>query len=466
MAASDPRTLARAYGVLFVVTAGVAGALGVWDRLIVSDAAKASERLTAARIHIEQVTSLRRDTRKTHVALLESWLSPPDQRQDAGPKLERLLATVRAEYEEFRALPPTEDAETPIRERLTAAHEAWAELMAATLADRSAPRLAAHQGALAAVDREADAVLGVNSRAGEAVDQQIAALRTRQKFVEQGLVASLAAAIGLAILFAGRRRATERAREAKQREEARATELRGQFFANMSHELRTPLVAITNLTATFDEATSTPDSRRQFVKHVEQEAKDLLGMINNILDLAKLESAHADFLIEDISLADVLQRCNRRCAPLVGDKPVTIAVELADPKQRVRADFVKLQQVFTNLIANAVKFTDEGTVSVRVHPARLGKVAVDVADTGIGIEADALQAIWSAFRQADRRTSRKYGGTGLGLAIAKGVVDRLGGEVSVQSTVGKGTVFTVVLPAANDLATSNDAPSSSPPTSP
>ncbi len=419
-----------------------------------SDVATATTQLTATRIHIEQVTSLRRDTRKAHVALLEVWLASPTEKPARRAAVERMVATVVEEHEAFRQLTETEADEGPIRARLAQAQSEWTELMRATLREQRGPeKLEDHQRALAAVDREADGVLKLNSKSGEAVDGAISALRARQGRIEQAFLGAVFAAIGAAILWQARRRHHARLLEAQRREEAAAVKLRGQFFASMSHELRTPLVAITNLTKTFDHDAD-PTARRKVIGHIDREAKELLVMINNILDLAKLESDHVELLIEDVAIRDVLERCAERCRPLVAEKPVELSVE-APNSLHARGDFVKLQQVFTNLLANAIKFTERGSVKVTARSTERGDIEVVVEDTGIGIEPQALDSIWSAFRQADSRISKSFGGTGLGLAIVKGVLDRTGGTIHVESTVGRGTRFVVTLPPA--------APRTSPP---
>ena len=142
---SAPRSRSNAYAFALVITVPLTVALGIWDRLIVAEDATASGALTAARIHIEQVTSLRRDTRKTHVALLESWLAPVDERAARKPALDKLLGTVRTAHAEFQALPATSSEEGPIRERLGAAHQSWSGLTSATLAQGRGPdRLSLH----------------------------------------------------------------------------------------------------------------------------------------------------------------------------------------------------------------------------------------------------------------------------------------------------------------------------------
>jgi signal transduction histidine kinase len=131
----------------------------------------------------------------------------------------------------------------------------------------------------------------------------------------------------------------------------------------------------------------------------------------------------------------------------VGSKPVAIEVDVAGDLPELRADVVKLQQVMTNLLANAIKYTDRGSVCVRARKADAGHVAIEVADTGTGISPEALDRVWKPFEQEDHGNSRR-GGTGLGLSIVRAIVELLDGDVRIESTLGKGTLVTVVLPCA------------------
>ncbi|HVY47366.1 MAG TPA: HAMP domain-containing sensor histidine kinase, partial [Minicystis sp.] len=236
---------------------------------------------------------------------------------------------------------------------------------------------------------------------------------------------------------------------AAQRAEAETrARLRNEFFAGMSHELRTPLSAALGFAASLraggqDEAAVVDVGAR-----IETVCRDLLGIINNILDAAKLESGHVELLVEDVDVGEAIRRVMRKCEPLAAGKPLALDVDVSPDVPRVRADFVKLQQVLTNLVANAIKFTDRG--AVRVAARRDGAlVAIEVADTGSGIAPAALAGIWTPFRQADGSIARRYGGSGLGLSIVKGLVTLMRGSVDVRSTEGAGSVFTVRLPAAD-----------------
>jgi len=194
-------------------------------------------------------------------------------------------------------------------------------------------------------------------------------------------------------------------------------------------------------------AASNADERvRDYAGRIEREADELRHQIDNILDAAKLESGRAVFCIEDVSLPDVVAKCAERCEGLLAAKPVAFTVELAAELPPVRADVVKLQQVLTNLIANAVKFTAQGHIVVRARVDG-SEVVLEVEDTGIGIPPAALDSIWLPFEQADASITRSHGGTGLGLSIVRGIVERLGGAVGVRSELGKGRRSAFACPA-------------------
>ncbi|MGH4010912.1 MAG: HAMP domain-containing protein, partial [Pseudonocardiaceae bacterium] len=254
---------------------------------------------------------------------------------------------------------------------------------------------------------------------------------------------------------------------ARQELEERAAELaaasryKSDFMANMSHELRTPLnsalVLAKLLTDNLDGNLST--KQVEFARTIYSAGSDLLQLINDILDLAKVEAGRMEPSLSDVTMTAVVTYVKTLCEPLAAEKALHFAVEL-DPAlpATLRTDEQRLQQVLRNLMSNALKFTDEGGVRLRIRPASAGEVtgealqaapaqvAFDVEDTGIGIAADKLSVIFEAFQQADGTTSRRYGGTGLGLSISRQLTHLLGGELTVRSEPGKGSVFTLYLP--------------------
>ncbi|MFD8491730.1 HAMP domain-containing protein [Amycolatopsis sp. NPDC059657] len=255
--------------------------------------------------------------------------------------------------------------------------------------------------------------------------------------------------------------------QARQELEERARQLtmasayKSEFMANMSHELRTPLnsaLILAKLLADNLEGNLT-EKQIQFAKTIYSAGSDLQQLINDILDLAKVESGHVDLQVSDVTLPEVVDYVESLCRPLTQDKGLEFAVVIDPPvPSSLHTDEHRLQQVLRNLLSNAAKFTDEGSVRLHIRmadPSEVDKeslraapgvLAFAVEDTGIGIPADKLAIIFEAFRQADGTTSRKYGGTGLGLSISLQLTELLGGELRVHSEPGQGSTFTLYLP--------------------
>jgi signal transduction histidine kinase/HAMP domain-containing protein/ActR/RegA family two-component response regulator len=242
---------------------------------------------------------------------------------------------------------------------------------------------------------------------------------------------------------------------------AAASRYKSDFMANMSHELRTPLnsaLVLAKLLADNLDG-NLMDKQVEFAKTIHSAGSDLLQLINDILDLAKVEAGRMEPSISDVAMTAVVKYVRNLCEPLAAEKALHFHVEL-DPRLPaiLRTDEQRLQQVLRNLTSNAVKFTDEGGVTLRIRPAAAdevesealrsapARIAFEVEDTGIGIPADKLSVIFEAFQQADGTTSRRYGGTGLGLSISRQLTQLLGGELTVRSEPGVGSVFTLYLP--------------------
>lgn len=232
---------------------------------------------------------------------------------------------------------------------------------------------------------------------------------------------------------------------AKEAAEA-ASRAKSTFLANMSHELRTPMNGVLGMIGLAKKRMSDSKGLDQLGK-AERSAENLLGLLNDILDLSKIEAERLTLATVDFSLASVLENVNTLLAPKAQEKNLSLMIDappaLAD--QHLRGDPLRLGQVLLNLVDNAVKFTERGTVVIGVSrlPAADDTVVLRFAvrDTGIGIDPADLTRIFNAFEQADGSMTRKYGGTGLGLAICKRLVKLMGGEIGVESTPDSGTTF-------------------------
>ena len=226
-----------------------------------------------------------------------------------------------------------------------------------------------------------------------------------------------------------------------------ATRLKSEFLSNMSHELRTPLNSVLALSRVLavQGAARLSVEERGYLGIIEKNGKHLLSLINDILDLAKIESGRQDLFFEAVAPDKVAAEVVDGLAVLASEKGITLALSAPQALPSMVIDVKKLRQMLQNLVGNAVKFTAEGAVTLRL--AQLGnELLFEVEDTGIGIAPQYLDSIFQEFRQADGSTSRSYEGTGLGLAIVKKSARLLGGEVSVVSELGKGSVFSLRLP--------------------
>ena len=245
-------------------------------------------------------------------------------------------------------------------------------------------------------------------------------------------------------------RAEEALRVAKDEAEA-ANKAKSDFLANMSHELRTPLnsvIGFTNILMKNKDGRLNPKDLG-FLARVLSNGKHLLALINEVLDLAKVEAGRMELIIEDVDLAHL---CVETVQQLEGqakakEGAVALLADVPESVATVKTDSAKLKQVIINLVGNALKFTHEGSVTVGLQMAPDGRtpVAIAVTDTGIGIAPDRLEAIFEAFQQAEAGTSRKYGGTGLGLALSRSICLLMGYDLIVESTVGEGSSFKIVL---------------------
>ncbi|MFZ3230372.1 MAG: PAS domain S-box protein [Pseudobdellovibrio sp.] len=237
--------------------------------------------------------------------------------------------------------------------------------------------------------------------------------------------------------------------EEKATEVQRASQYKTEFLANMSHELRTPLNSSLILAKLLmDNAKENlSEEQIQFASSIYSSSKDLLNLINDILDLSKVEAGKLDVRVEEVSLLKIIESLKQTFQPLAQDKKLNFEVKQdADMPKLLYTDRQRLDQILKNLISNALKFTDKGLVQIRIFNPSKGIVAFQVSDTGIGIPKEQQAIIFEAFRQADGTTNRKYGGTGLGLSISRDLAKLLGGSIEVESAAGKGSRFTLLLP--------------------
>jgi signal transduction histidine kinase/DNA-binding response OmpR family regulator/HAMP domain-containing protein len=257
----------------------------------------------------------------------------------------------------------------------------------------------------------------------------------------------------------------EQARQAleeKAKQLALTSKYKSEFLANMSHELRTPLNSLLILS---DQLSKNGDGNLtprqiEFAKTIHSSGNDLLTLINDILDLSKIESGTVIVDVGEVSFRDLNDYVDRTFRHVAESKKLEFVLEVAPNMPRsLHTDAKRLQQILKNLLSNAFKFTDRGRVSLQMAPVTSGwnaenaslnrarsVVALSVSDTGIGIPAEKQQIIFEAFQQVDGSTSRKYGGTGLGLAISREIAGMLGGEIKLNSAIGVGSTFTLYLP--------------------
>ncbi len=242
------------------------------------------------------------------------------------------------------------------------------------------------------------------------------------------------------------RRALELSRVAQQ-DAALANRMKSQFLATISHELRTPLNAIAGYVDLMELGMRGPltEHQRQDLARVRHNQRALLRLIDDLLDIAKLESGRFEFRSSDLRVDDVLRTLETFIGPNVALKNVELRVEVCDDDIVAYADRDKVEQILLNLLSNAVKFTDCGSVRVRCR-ATGPTVAIDVIDTGRGVSPELLERIFEPFVQADQEFTRTVKGTGLGLAISRQLARGMGGDVTATSVQGHGSTFTLILP--------------------
>jgi two-component system sensor histidine kinase RpfC len=231
----------------------------------------------------------------------------------------------------------------------------------------------------------------------------------------------------------------------------RANSAKSRFLANMSHELRTPLNAIIGYSDLLVEEVNDNQhiQDEKDLRKIQQAGTHLLGLINEILDLSKIEENRMEVYVEDINVRELVAEVAGTIAPLASKNANQLQVDMAQDVGIIKTDIGKLRQVLFNLLSNACKFTSNGKISLQVSQQSEDKgrfIVFRVIDTGVGIDDDKMETIFMPFAQEDRSISTRYGGTGLGLAISKRFCEMLGGKLNLQSKKGTGSTFTVQLP--------------------
>lgn len=251
----------------------------------------------------------------------------------------------------------------------------------------------------------------------------------------------------------------------KARELEQSSRYKSDFLANMSHELRTPLnssLILAKLLADNPDG-NLSEEQVKYAETIQSSGNDLLNLINDILDLSKIEAGHVEIQAEPLEIERLVKGVRQLFEPVAQQKNLAFTVEVSsDCPSSIETDGQRLQQVLKNLLSNAFKFTEQGKVGLTIRGAGNGQVALSVADTGIGIVPEQQRSIFEAFHQADGTISRKFGGTGLGLSISRELARLLGGSIALDSQSGRGSTFTLTLPQVYDPAkvAERDAPTS------
>lgn len=228
--------------------------------------------------------------------------------------------------------------------------------------------------------------------------------------------------------------------------------LKSIFLASMSHELRTPLNSIIGFTGLLlmEVVGSINDDQREQLERVKRNGNHLLELINDVLDISKIEAGKIDLMISDFDIIELLADLTKSIAPEVDAKKLKLQVKMPDGVVKIRNDRRRVQQIITNFLSNALKFTAEGSISAELLNDDAGEVMVVVKDSGIGIKQDDLENLFEPFQQINMDYTKSYKGTGLGLYLSKQLSSIIGGRILVESFYGQGSQFSLVLPVSID----------------
>jgi len=246
-------------------------------------------------------------------------------------------------------------------------------------------------------------------------------------------------------------RATQEAQRAREMSDA-ANKAKSQFLANMSHELRTPMNAIIGYSEMLMEEAEDLGEKQMVsdLKKIHAAGKHLLALINEVLDLSKVEAGKAELHLESFDIGKLAEEIMAICQPLVEKNRNSLKKVFPPVPGMMKADLTKVRQTIFNLLSNASKFTDKGTIGFEMRRESDGEkdwIVFDVTDTGIGMTPEQQQKLFQPFQQAEASTTKKYGGTGLGLALSRRFARMMGGDITLRSEIGKGSTFTVRIPA-------------------
>ena len=251
----------------------------------------------------------------------------------------------------------------------------------------------------------------------------------------------------------------------KSRQLAEASRHKSQFLANMSHELRTPLNAIIGVSEMLREDAEALKQDTEPLDRVLGAGRHLLALINDILDLSKIEAGRMELVLSSFPLAPLIADVVKTVKSLAAKNSNTVTVHCDAASGTMHADQMRLRQALLNLLSNANKFTEKGAITIAAQQGQeTGRnwVTISVADTGIGMTPEQMAKLFQEFSQADASTTRKYGGTGLGLAISKRFCQMMGGDITVESEPGRGSTFTIRLPRIADAPKEAMAPDQAP----